>query len=117
MDISDMSDRPQRARLSASERNFRSRIAQLAAGHWFLRGTLSVRTRKCGKPNCHCASGGEPHASLYLVQSHQGQPRQICVPKPWQERVRQAVGNYQEMQRLMEEVSELEWKRLQERRS
>ena len=31
------------------------------------------------------------------------------------ERVRQAVSDYQEVQRLIEEVSELEWKRLQER--
>ncbi len=30
-----------RAKLSAAERNFRSRIAQLATGQWFLRGTLS----------------------------------------------------------------------------
>jgi hypothetical protein len=30
--------------------------------------------------------------------------------------VRQAVTDYQEMQRLIEEVSELEWKRLQERK-
>jgi hypothetical protein len=30
--------------------------------------------------------------------------------------VRQAVSDYQEMQRLIEEVSELEWKRLQERK-
>ena len=52
----------------------------------------------------------------YLVQSQQGKPRQICVPKAWQERVRQAVNDYQQMQRLIEEVSELEWKRLRERK-
>jgi hypothetical protein len=53
---------------------------------------------------------------VYLVQSRAGKLRQICVPKPWRERVRQAVKDYQEMQRLIEEVSELEWKRLRERR-
>ena len=104
-----------RAKLSAAERNFRSRIAQLASGQWFLRGTLSQRAGKCGKPNCRCTRG-ELHASLYLVQSQQGKPRQICVPKAWQERVRQAVNDYQQMQRLIEEVSELEWKRLRERK-
>ena len=104
-----------RSRLSAAERNFRSRIAQLASGHWFLRGTLSARSGKCGKPNCHCAQG-ETHHSLYLVQSQAGKLRQICVPKAWQERVRQAVHDYQQMQRLIEEVSQLEWKRLRERK-
>ena len=104
-----------RARLSSAERSFRSRIAQLASGRWFLRGTLSDRSSKCGKPNCHCTNG-EMHQSVYLVQSHAGKLRQICVPKAWRQRVRRAVTAYQEMQRLMEEVSELEWKRLQERK-
>lgn len=104
-----------RSQLSAAERSFRSRIAQLAHDHWFLRGTLSLRTRACGKLNCRCARG-ERHASLYLVQSHSGKMRQICVPKAWEDRVRQAVQDYQQMQRLIEEVSELEWKRLRERK-
>lgn len=110
-----MNEAPNRAKLSAVERNFRSRIAQLATGNWILRGTLSERASKCGKPACHCA-GGELHQSLYLVQSQQGKLRQLCVPKEWQERVRQAVNDYRAMQQLIEEVSELEWKRLQQRK-
>ena len=39
--LQDMADSLNRAKLSASERNFRSRIAQLASGQWFVRGTLS----------------------------------------------------------------------------
>ena len=106
---------PSPAKLSAAERSFRSRVAQLASGQWFLRGTLSERSGKCGKPNCHCAKG-VLHRSLYLVQSHDGKPRQICVPQAWQQRIRQAVNNYQQMQELIEEVSELEWTRLQQRK-
>lgn len=34
----------------------------------------------------------------------------------WEERVRRAVTDYQELQKLVEEVSELEWKRLRERK-
>ena len=102
-----------RSSLSASERNFRSRLTQLVHHAWFLRGTLSVRSRPCGKPNCRCARG-QLHASLYLVQSHQGKLRQLSIPRRWDDRVRQAVNNYQQMQRLIEEISELEWKRLQE---
>jgi transposase len=104
-----------RAKLSARERNFRSRLAQLATQHNFLRGTLSERAGKCGKANCRCARG-ERHKSLYLVQSQGGKPRQICVPQAWQARVRQAVQDYRQMQELIEEVSELEWKRLGERK-
>jgi hypothetical protein len=110
-----MSDALNRTQLSAVERNFRSRIAQLASGQWLLRGTLSERSGTCGKANCRCARG-ELHKSLYLVQSQAGKIRQICVPKAWQHRIRQAVNDYRRMQELIEEVSELEWKRLQEKK-
>jgi hypothetical protein len=50
------------------------------------------------------------------VQSQDGKLRQICVPRAWQERVRRAVHDYHKMQELIEEVSELEWKRLKERK-
>ncbi len=103
-----------RSSLSASERRFRSQIAQLSSTNRFLRGTLSERSRSCGKPNCRCARG-ELHKSLYLVQSHEGKLRQVCIPKSWEPRVRQAVTCYQQMQRLIEEVSGLELDRLRER--
>jgi hypothetical protein len=66
-----------RAKVSAAERSFRSRVAQLASDQWLLRGTVSERAGKCG-----------------LVQSHAGKLRQICVPQAWQQRVRQAVNDY-----------------------
>ena len=102
------------AKLSARERSFRSRLAQLASTRWFLRGTLSERAGTCGKPNCRCAQG-ELHQSLYLAQSQGGKLRQIYVPRAWQERVREAVTDYRKMQELIEAVSELEWNRLRER--
>jgi hypothetical protein len=34
----------------------------------------------------------------------------------WEDRIRQAVQNHQEMQTLIEELSELEWKRLRARK-
>src|SRR6266852_1827866 len=49
-------------------------------------------------------------------RAKRGKFRQICVPKAWQQRVRQAVNDYRLMQKLIEEVSELEWKRLQEKK-
>jgi hypothetical protein len=106
-----MADHLYRAELSAEERSLRSRIAQLTSGVRFLRGTLSVRSSKCGKPNCHCAKG-EGHGSVYLVDSHAGKIRQTCVPKSSQDMVRQAVAEYREIQLLLNEVSEMEWKRL-----
>jgi hypothetical protein len=110
-----MKETVSRAELSATERSLRSRIAQLASGERFLHGSLSERNGKCGKPTCHCADG-EGHRSLYLVQSQAGKVRQICVPKAWQDPVRQAVGVYQEIRGLLDEVSALEWKRFQSKK-
>jgi|TARA_B100001971_G_C17950985_1_gene412531 hypothetical protein len=50
-----------------------------------------------------------------LVQSHNGKLRQLCIPKQWEERVRQAVKDYQELKALVEEISELKWQRLSQR--
>jgi len=105
-----MTSRLSRTELSATERGLRSRLAQIVSSERFLRGTLSERFSKCGKLNCRCADGAG-HTSLYLVQSQAGKVRQLCIPKALQDPVRQAVGEFQEMQRLLHEVSELEWKR------
>jgi hypothetical protein len=106
---------PPRSSLPAAERSSRSRLTQIASSQRFLRGTLAPRLRRCGKPNCRCARG-ELHSSLYLVQSHGGKPRQLFVPKEWEERVRQGVRGYQEIQQLLEELSETEWQRLLDRK-
>lgn len=97
-----------------AERRRRSRIAQLAHYSKLLRGTLSVRNNTCGNATCRCTRG-EPHIALYLVQSHGGKPRQLFIPKTWEHRVRQAVADYQELQKLVEELSEIEWKHVENR--
>jgi hypothetical protein len=97
-------------------RRRRSRAAQIVSSYPLLRGSLSVRNIRCGKPNCKCAEG-EPHLSLYLVQSRKGKPRQFYVPKELEERVRQAVDSYQKLQELVEELSEIEWSRLEKEKA
>lgn len=109
------SPRLPRSAFPPSERHRRSRIAQLAHSRRLLRGTLSVRSRQCGKEGCRCERG-HLHVSLYLVQSHNGKPRQLCIPREGEERVRQAVKDYQELQALLEELSESEWRRLVDRK-
>ena len=104
-----------RSKLSAAERDLRSRISQLLHSRWLLQATLAPRQRRCGKPNCRCTRG-QMHASLYVVRSRQGRLRQLYVPPHWESRVRQAVADYQQLQQRLEEVSEHEWKRLRSRR-
>lgn len=95
-----------RSQMSAQERHLRSRLVQLLSGCGVVRGSLSVRERTCGKPNCRCARG-EKHRGVYLVFSHQGRFRQVFVPRRHEAAVRQWVEQYHEVRRLLEELSEL----------
>jgi hypothetical protein len=104
-----------RTRFSDRERTRRSRLSQIIHQARFLRGALSVRNIRCGKAGCRCARG-ELHACLYLVRRQGGKLRQVFVPRQWEERIREAVKNQKEMEQLIEELSDLEWKRLQERK-
>ena len=103
-----------RARMSAHEREQRSRLAQLVHEAGLLRGTLAVRERTCGKANCKC-SQGEKHVSLYLVASYEGHVRQLFIPKDWEPQVRRWVKQYREARKLLEDVSLLHWDKVQKR--
>ena len=100
--------------MSARERDWRSQLAQLAHGVGLLRGTLAIRERLCGKPNCKCTKG-KKHASLYLVASYEGRPRQLFIPKDFEPQVRRWVQQYQEARKLLEEISLLYWERIRKR--
>jgi len=101
--------------MTAAERLARSKLAQVLSQRGVIRGTLLVRKRKCGKANCRCARG-EGHESLFLVISENGRTRQFFVPKDWEPRVRQWVGDYHSVRNLLEEVSRIYWDKLRHRR-
>ena len=103
-----------RTQFSDRERRRRSRLTQIIHQARFLRGALSLRNIRCGKPGCRCAQG-ELHPCLYLVRRQGGKLRQLFVPRQWEGRIREAVKNHEEIEQLIEELSDLEWKRLKER--
>ena len=103
-----------RAKMSAAERRFRSRLTQLLSQRGVIRGTLLRRRRKCGKANCRCAHG-EGHESLFLAISENGRTRQLFVPKDWESRVRLWVEDYHRARELLEEVSRIYWDKVRQR--
>jgi hypothetical protein len=94
-----------RGYLPAKERQARSRLAQLLHQKPFLIGSLVSMARVCGKPGCKCAQG-ELHPGLYLSVRVGEKRKMIHVPQALETTVRQWVRTYQEVWRLMEEVSE-----------
>ena len=63
-----------------------------------VQGSCYLLRRKCGKPNCRCASG-QLHATWVLTRSEQGQDRLYTVPKDQRARVRQWATEYRRYQR------------------
>ena len=93
------------------ERDSRSRIKPYIGYKEFVRGTLSIRERVCGKPNCKCQRG-EKHVSLFLTRGKDGKIEQLYIPKQKEELVRKWVKNYHDVQQLLEKISSLYWDRL-----
>jgi hypothetical protein len=87
------------------ERDARSRLAKRCADAPLLRGSLVTMRRACGKAGCHCAEG-EKHVSLYLAIRVGKQRKMIYVPRELEERVREWVQSSQEVDRLLELVSQ-----------
>ena len=100
--------------MSAAERRLRSQLAQVVSGRGLIRGSLLLRRRVCGKPNCRCTRG-QGHQSLYLAISQGGRTRQLFVPKPYEAAVRQGVADYHRAKELMEEISRLYWEKVRQR--
>ena len=94
-----------RGRFSASERKVRSALAKRVHDRRLLRGTLVTMARTCGNPGCRCARGNK-HVSLYVSIRVKGRRKMIYVPSAWEETIRSWVQSYQEVDGLVDEVSQ-----------
>ncbi len=107
-----MSARSQR---SFSEREARSRAAQLLANEPFLRGSLTLRYRSCGKSYCRCQKG-QKHPALYLHIRDGDRWIHTYIPKALHDTVRQWVETGRQIKRLVDQVSQHNLQALLERK-
>jgi hypothetical protein len=94
-----------RSQRPAEERQARSRAVQHIAENPLLRGSLVSMARTCGKAGCHCQQG-EKHVSLYLAVRLNNRRRMIYVPPAMENTVRGWVANAQEVDHLLDFVSQ-----------
>jgi hypothetical protein len=73
-------------------------LRQLQRDQPMVQGSFYLLGRKCGKPNCRCASG-QLHASWVLTRSESGQDRIYSVPKDQRANVRRWALEYRRYQR------------------
>lgn len=60
-----------------------------------LRGTLTTFRRRCGKPNCRCATG-QPHESPALTYTDGGRTKTLTVADAEVADIAAAVARYDE---------------------
>jgi hypothetical protein len=73
-------------------------LRQLQRDPPMVQGSFYLLRRKCGKPNCRCASG-QLHASWVLTRSEAGKDRIYPVPKDQRAQVRRWALEYRRYQR------------------
>lgn len=103
-----------RGGMTALERRQRSKLAKLVSEGVLLRGNIVESRRKCGKPKCRCVEG-ELHVSKLLYLSIEGKAKTFHIPKDWERRIEEWVGNYKEVRKLLDELSKEQLKRFQRR--
>ena len=78
-----------------------------------LPGSLSLSHLRCGKPTCHCATGGEKHGPVfYLTLGEHGHTRNIYVPDELHDEVAAGVAAYRRYRELGQEIAERNARRL-----
>ena len=73
-------------------------LRQLQRDPPMVQGSFYLLRRKCGKPNCRCATG-QLHASWVLTRSEAGKDRIYPVPKDQRAQVRRWASEYRRYQR------------------
>jgi Family of unknown function (DUF6788) len=80
-------------------------VRQAPKLEYLLRGTLFERTRRCGRPTCHCAVG-EGHRTSYVgVTLAAGKVEQVTIPGELLPVASEWTENYKRLWTLIEEVS------------
>jgi len=91
---------PQEGAGDAKRRRRDQRLVLASLPTHALPGSLSRTTRRCGKPNCHCAEG-EGHEGWTLTFMENGKKRVESVPKEWVDEVRRRVGQGQRLKQAL----------------
>ena len=88
-------------------RRRRRAVQHLPPPEELLRGSVFVRTLRCGKPGCRCATG-EGHPATYLSVTFSGaRTEQISLPARLVPLAKRWVANYLRWWKAVERVSEV----------
>ena len=94
--------KPNRRRLRQRTKELRQTIAAL---DFVASGTLHVRTKVCGRPNCHCATDPKARHGPYYEWSRRKDGRLVhrVIPQSLAPRIQQALDNHRKIKALLTE--------------
>ncbi len=75
-----------------------------------LHASLIERFLKCGKPKCHCHSGGPKHGPFFYLNRcfGKGQIQSLLLKSPDQiDQARQGLAAYAQAQEALDEISQI----------
>ena len=73
-----------------------------------LRGSLIERYKRCGNPDCQCATGAGHGPKCYLSISHpHATPTQDYVPQQCRDQVTQYLANYHRAREIFEQICQI----------
>ena len=91
-------------------------LAKLPSLEEVLRGSVIVRSLRCGKPGCHCAEG-EGHPATYLsVTLAGGRTEQISLPAELVPVAERGVAAYRAWWAAVEKLSTINRDRIRQQR-
>lgn len=87
-------------------------LASILSEHLpMVKGCVYRMERKCGKPNCRCATG-KPHSSMVLSWSEAGRTRLLSLPEKRLDELRQLTKQYQRFRKARARLVQLHNKML-----
>jgi hypothetical protein len=75
-----------------------------------LHASLIGRFLKCGKPKCHCHTGGPRHGPFFYLNRcfAKGRMQSLLLKSPAQiEQARHSVAAYAQVQQVLDEISQI----------
>jgi hypothetical protein len=101
--------------LSAADRVARSQLHQLLQqADGLIHGSLIRMRRRCGNPNCRCATQDCKHESWYLGMTQKRKTRMKHIGKDQEEAVRRWMDADRKARQILDQISTEAWKRLRE---
>lgn len=96
-----------RTSLSQRERELRSRLhALINEAEDFIHGSPVELFRRCGNPNCKCATSDEHrHRALTVGQTRKGKSSTLYVPRDLEAKVLTGIDHFKKAQEILEELN------------